>query len=107
MSSRERDDPPIKLIELEMELRALMTGEFSSLTLSFNDLHAPSYMSLADAADDYSDWVSDEERTLAINRNSAWMLQWYPESPVGFNRLCASSLLALFDGLRRRTKDEQ
>lgn len=34
-------------------------------------------------------WVSDESRDYAIEHNELWSLQWYPESPVGFNNLCA------------------
>ncbi len=41
------------------------------------------------------DWVSPEEREKAIRDDSVWVLHWYPETPVGFCCLAASSLEAL------------
>lgn len=40
-------------------------------------------------------WVSPEERAKAIATNELWTLQWYPDTPIGFNLLAASSLDAL------------
>ena len=45
------------------------------------------------------DWVSPEEREKAIKADSVWVLQWYPNTPVGFNCIAASSLDALRDSL--------
>lgn len=85
------------------ELKAkLCKGEFSSFHLSFNDITAPNYCTVAKYLDDYGPedfdrygWVSPEERQKAIDTNSWWLLQWYPETPVGFCWLSASSLEAL------------
>lgn len=41
------------------------------------------------------DWISAEERQKAIETDSVWTLQWYPNTPVAFCRLWASSLEAL------------
>jgi hypothetical protein len=41
------------------------------------------------------DWTSPEEREKAIRDDSVWVLQWYPNTPVGFNCIAASSLDAL------------
>ena len=41
------------------------------------------------------DWVSKEERERAIALDSVWTLQWYPDTPVGFYKIAASSLEAL------------
>jgi hypothetical protein len=86
--------------ELEVKLRGLMKGQFSSLTIDFNDDHASNYEK-AETWPRYedTDWVSDGERDKALAENSVWTIQWYPNTPVGFNLLRASSLTALIDAL--------
>lgn len=90
---------------LEAMLRSLMKGEFSSLTISFNDQNAPNYKSVGGHleyypdADEDAEWVSDEERVKAIETNSWWSAQWYPDTPVGFCSISASSLQALLAAL--------
>ncbi|MFD2248877.1 hypothetical protein FHS82_000986 [Pseudochelatococcus lubricantis] len=85
---------------LETTLRSLLRGQYSSLTLSYND-HSADYKSAAQA-EPYgefkdTDWVSDAEREKAIATNSVWRLQWYPNTPVGFIAIHASSLSALIE----------
>lgn len=41
---------------------------------------------------DVSSWVSDEEMRKAIDTDECWTFQWYPETPVGFCVLSASTL---------------
>lgn len=85
------------------ELKAkLLKGEHVSLTLAFNDLCAPNYCTVAKYLETYGPedfdrwgWISPEERQKAIDTNSWWTLQWYPETPVGFCIISASSLEAL------------
>lgn len=48
------------------------------------------------------DWVSEEQRQLAVERNEMWQIQWYPETPVGFHSLCAAELGPLLEALRER-----
>lgn len=84
--------------ELEKRLRGLLKGEHSSLYLTFNSENGPSYQSVADVADDdrfLLDWVSAEERAAAIQSNSIWTLQWYPDTPIGSYSVSASTLEAL------------
>ena len=67
------------------------------LTITFNP-HAAYYQTAQawlDEQDDYPDWVSEDERRLAIAGDSVWICQWYPETPVGFCVLAASSFEAL------------
>ncbi|MGV6875861.1 hypothetical protein ACUSIJ_24650 [Pseudochelatococcus sp. B33] len=98
------------IAELEARLLALLKGEHSSLTLSYNE-HSSGYATAEqelDGGDAYLssiDWVSDEEKSAAIARNSVWILHWYPNSPVGFNAVGASSLAAIFDYLERQNDD--
>lgn len=51
--------------------------------------------------DEHYDWVSDEEKQNAIKNNEIWTLQWYPDTPGGFNAIVASSLSALLNGVNK------
>jgi hypothetical protein len=51
---------------------------------------------------DPRDFVSDEEWTKAVELDSVWRLQWYPDTPVGFYVVCASTLAALEQYIRAR-----
>jgi hypothetical protein len=44
---------------------------------------------------DDSQWVSDEEHIKAIDEDSVWTLQWYPNTPIGSHTIAASSLEAI------------
>lgn len=102
---------PNDFAALEAMLRSLMKGEFSSLTISFNDQNAPNYKSVGDFleyypdADENTDWVSDEERAKAVENNSWWCAQWYPDTPVGSYSISASSLPALIAALAEAASD--
>lgn len=104
----------IDFIELEKAMRGLLRGEHASLTLTFNDENAPSYQTVEQAMEGVTgdvcslseDWVSPEERALGVKLNSVWTLHWYPDTPVGFYRLRASSLAALFEGLKEHKNAE-
>jgi hypothetical protein len=99
--------------ELEKMLRSLLLGNFSSLTIGFNDYHAANYVTAEGWRDEYGfytggkddviDWVSEEDRLAAIANNSVWTAQWYPETPNGFHVIGASSLEALLSALREAT----
>lgn len=88
--------------DLERRLRGLLKGEHSSLTIGFNEDHAPNYMTAAEyeATEPGDDWVSETEREKALENNTVWSIQWYPQTPVGFCRLKASSLGALVEALQ-------
>jgi hypothetical protein len=92
--------------DVENRLRNLLKGEFSSLSLSFNDLSAPCYQTveacLANGIYDNIDWISEEEKQKAIKTNSMWTLHWYPDTPIGFYCIAASSLSAIFSYLETR-----
>lgn len=104
---------------VETLLRELLKGEHSSLTIGFNDLHACNYqtarqwseemgdMDGSQTYNDLRDWVSPEEREKALATNSVWSLHWYPNTPIGFNELLASSFSALITGLTRLTSSDQ
>lgn len=88
-------------------LKQLLEGEYSSLTIGYNDEHACNYtdaqgwhdkwgMYGADPQDDQDriDWASEEERQAALRENSVWTIQWYPRTPVGFYCVAASTFEA-------------
>ncbi len=87
------------------DLLALLHGEFSSLTIGFNEAHAINYVTAqaghddlgfysGNIDDDHISWPSDEERLKAIRENSVWTIQWYPQTPVGFCCVGASTFEA-------------
>ena len=41
------------------------------------------------------DFVSNEQHEKALKEDSLWVLQWYPRTPVGFQRMCACDLEVL------------
>lgn len=91
--------------ELETKLRGLLKGEFSSLTISFNEQHASNYCDAKKFAEEYDhygmseDWISEEDRVAALAGNSVWSMQWYQDTPVGFYIKHASSLPKLLDAV--------
>lgn len=76
----------------------------ASMTLTHND-HKNSYQTveewLADQrmGEQWFSWVSPEEQTKALATNSVWTLQWYPDTPVGFYALAASTFEALMEAM--------
>jgi hypothetical protein len=93
---------------VEAALRGLLRGEFSSLTIGFNEQHAPNYDTAQKWADDFPqsdshnyndvrEWPSEEDRLKAIRDNSVWSLQWYPDTPVGFCNVYASTLRGVIE----------
>lgn len=46
-------------------------------------------------------WHSEEQRKKAIETNSFWELQWYPDTPISFIRLLACDLGLLLAEARK------
>jgi hypothetical protein len=90
-------DPQEPAVALEELPARLLRGEHASFQLTFNDEHAINYMTAAEyyVGDRDDGWISPEEREKAIANNSVWTLQWYPETPVGFHIMRASSAAAV------------
>lgn len=80
-------------LSIEERLRALLRSKSGSIHLTFNE-HEGYYDSPGERTDEDT-WVSAEEKHKAITTNSVWTLQWYPDTPVGFYVLTASSLEAV------------
>lgn len=90
---------------LEIKLLGLLKEKFSSLTIGFNDRHACNYCDAKRYASEYDeykpgdDWISEEDRAEALEKNSVWSIQWYPDTPVGFYSKYASSLPKLLEAV--------
>ena len=54
---------------------------------------------------DEKDWVNEEEKRRALETGNIWRLQWYPETPVGFYTIVASTLEACLEGASDRAGD--
>ena len=104
---------PSEASRIDALLRSLLKGQHTSLTIGFNDLHACNYDTAAEWSEqmgeadggmqtynDLRDWVSPEEREKALRDNTVWSIQWYPDTPVGFCQLYASSLETLIAALK-------
>jgi hypothetical protein len=71
-----------------------------SLTIEHNP-HAVYYQSVPQYIDDTDiDFISDAEREKAVATNDMWEMRWYPDTPVGFCTLAASTLDALLERAR-------
>ena len=51
------------------------------------------------------DFISQEEWHKAVKEDSVWVLQWYPNTPIGFNRIAASTLQAIETKLKEITHE--
>ncbi len=76
-----------------------------NLHIVFN-AHASLYLTIDEWESDqlerghsWFDWVSPEERLNAIATDSVWTCQWYPDTPIGFNALAASTFEALMEAV--------
>lgn len=71
----------------------------AGLYLEHND-HRTIYGNIQDALADLEPyWVSKEECDKAVKTDSVWTAHWYPDNPVGFQKVAASTLGALLVAL--------
>jgi hypothetical protein len=84
---------------LEKQLANLLKGPYASLSLSFNEEHSFDYKMASEYAqydeENYITWVSQKEKEAAILTNSVWVLQCYPDTPIGSYKIGASSIDAI------------
>jgi hypothetical protein len=76
----------------------------ASLHLSHNP-HKSNYETVEQYAKwrelDNEDWASEEQKNKAIATNDVWELQWYPNTPIGFNIMLAADLDVLLDAVNK------
>jgi hypothetical protein len=70
------------------------------LHLTHND-HKNMYLSVEENHSK-DQFVNEAEWDKAIREDSVWSLQWYPETPIGFHILCASSLEAIEQAVKEQ-----
>jgi hypothetical protein len=46
---------------------------------------------------DQNSWPSEEELAKSIATGEVWEIQWYPDTPVGFYRVCAATFEAALE----------
>ena len=63
--------------------------------------HKDVYETIEESCDP-GDFVSEKEWLKAVEDNSVWRLQWYPDTPIGFYIVCASTLEAVEEAIRAR-----
>jgi hypothetical protein len=51
---------------------------------------------------DADDFTSEEEWHKAVAEDSVWVLHWYPNTPIGFTRIAASTLEAIEAKLKEK-----
>lgn len=78
------------------ELNQLLPAHDAGLSLEHNQ-HRSVYDTAEQwiAENDWCDWESDEAKREAIEIDSIWTLQWYPDTPVGFYAVAAPTLADL------------
>ncbi len=77
----------------------------AGLSLEHN-MHRNYYLTLEQWEDQVAgglDWISPEQREKAIKEDSCWVIQWYPLTPVGFNRLAACDIEVLLEAANTYT----
>lgn len=77
-----------------MSLELKFPPHEAGLSLHHNE-HKNVYMTAAAYIEEQGahwDWVSPEQRQKAIETDSIWALQWYPNTPIAFCALAAADL---------------
>ena len=81
--------------ELESKLLSLLKGEYSSLSITYND-HALGDESFGGVAYlpfyDLEFFVSLEDRQKCLDENKLWVVKWYRHSSVNLRHAMGSSL---------------
>ncbi len=82
------------------ELTKLCVGKYSELHITFNDFKS-NYQTAAEAiGENFHGWydpdsfASPEEIERCKQTNTIWEIQWYPDTPVGFHKVIASTFEA-------------
>jgi hypothetical protein len=87
-----------RVVELEAGLEASLPEHKAELSITHNE-HRCSYESAAEFLDacaiDADELARPDEIERMIESDSIWCLQWYPHTPLGFNRRYAATLVAL------------
>jgi hypothetical protein len=81
------------------DLESKLPKHKCALSITHNE-HKSYYDSIEDYVDEERlQWVSEEEKQKAIAANEIWEIQWYPDTPIGFICVAASSLDVLLEAV--------
>lgn len=82
----------------------------ASLTISHNQ-HKDYYKTVAEKLAGLKhigiDWISEEDKRVAIETDELWEMQWYPNTPIGFHLCMASSLEILLELALKIERDNE
>lgn len=64
--------------------------------------HKMNYQTVAEWSANGSDggsaqWISDEQRKIAVETDSIWTMQWYPNTPISFRFIAAATFEELIE----------
>ena len=59
------------------------------------------YANYADRGLCSPEWISEEQKRLAFERDEVWVLHWYPNTPIGFCSLAAAELGSLLEEAKK------
>jgi hypothetical protein len=85
---------------VEQMLLDLLRGQYSNLTLGYND-HAANYQTALEAEQrgefNHVEWVSQQQKEVALRNNTVWILHWYPDTPVAFCSIAGATLASCLE----------
>ena len=87
--------------EIEVMLKSLLGGDNTSIYIEYNE-HKGDYKTASEWVeeqdeDSLKEWVSKEQRDKAVQNDTVWRIQWYPDTPIGFYVLYAADLAPLIE----------
>ena len=98
------DQPPrLDASTVARAFEVMLPAHKCGLFITHNE-HKDYYRTVAQEIEDdnsrHYDWVSPVEMQKAVETDEMWVLQWYPNTPIGFNCIAAASLPALAQWLQ-------
>lgn len=88
-------------MSIEDKINKITDGYPNYLSIDFNEhwsLYQPIEAYLAENSGD-DDFISADDKKRIIDTNHCWQVIYYPRTPVGFQRIYASSLDAALDAM--------
>ena len=72
--------------------------EHKAAMIIYHNDYKNNYDSIEEAVEcEFNDWVSEEEKQKALETGEIWQVQWYPDTPIGFCVVSASTLEAALE----------
>lgn len=89
--------PPAEIIRASATILAALPKHDAGLTIERNPgrVYYEDVSAWLASLEGEPDWPSSEARQRAIESNDVWVMQWYPNTPVGFSQVAAPTLAEL------------